>query len=195
MDAPGTTSGASIILISEETLMFRISELARQFGLSRSTLLYYDRIGLLQPTGRSTAGYRLYSKEDSDRLSNICSFRKAGISLEDVQRILSMSEEDSNIVVLRKRLQDICLEIQTLQSQQRLIARMLKVQAQGELPIDKHAWIDMLRAAGMDEDAMMKWHSEFERRAPETHHQFLLSLGILEDEALYIRKRSTKGLT
>lgn len=106
-----------------------------------------------------------------------------------------MSEEDTNGVVLRKRLQDIGEEIQTLQSQQRLIAKMLKVQAQGELPVDKQAWIDMLRAAGMDEDAMMKWHSEFERRAPESHHQFLLSLGIPEDEALYIRKRSAKGLT
>lgn len=173
--------------------MFRISELARQFGLSRSTLLYYDRIGLLQPTGRSGAGYRLYSKENSDRLSNICTFRKAGLSLEDVQRILSMSEEDTNGVVLRKRLQDIGEEIRTLQSQQRLIATMLKVQAQGELPVDKQTWIDMLRAAGMDEDAMVKWHSEFERRAPESHHQFLLSLGIPEDEALYIRKRPTIG--
>jgi hypothetical protein len=116
----------------------------------------------------------------------------AGLSLEDVQRILLMSEEDTNGFVLRKRLQDIGEEIQTLQSQQRLIAKMLKVQAQGELPVDKQAWIEMLRAAGMNDDAMMRWHSEFERRAPETHHQFLLSLGILEDEALYIRKRSAK---
>lgn len=55
----------------------------------------------------------------------------AGLSLEDVQRILLMSEEDTNGFVLRKRLQDIGEEIQTLQSQQRLIAKMLKVQAQG----------------------------------------------------------------
>jgi DNA-binding transcriptional MerR regulator len=29
--------------------MYHITQLARQFGLSRSTLLYYDRIGLLSP--------------------------------------------------------------------------------------------------------------------------------------------------
>lgn len=173
--------------------MFRISELARQFGLSRSTLLYYDRLGLLQPNGRSEAGYRLYSKGDCDRLSTICSLRKAGLSLENVQLILSMREEEANVVVLRKRLQDIGEEMRTLQSQQRLIANMLKVQAQGELPVDKQAWIDMLRAAGMDEDAMIKWHAEFEQRAPEAHHQFLLSLGIPEDEALYIRKRPERA--
>jgi len=39
--------------------MFLITELARKHGLSRSTLLYYDRIGLLTPSGRSEAGYRL----------------------------------------------------------------------------------------------------------------------------------------
>lgn len=41
--------------------MYHISQLAQQFGLSRSTLLYYDRIGLLSPSARSEAGYRQYS--------------------------------------------------------------------------------------------------------------------------------------
>ncbi len=58
------------------------------------------------------------------------------------------------------------------------------------MPVDKQAWIEMLKAAGIDETAMMKWHSEFERRTPEAHHQFLLSIGIPEEEALFIRRRS-----
>ena len=171
--------------------MFRITELGRLFGLSRSTLLYYDRIGLLCPSGRSEAGYRHYSHKDRDRLESICSFRNAGLSLEDIQRILAM-EKDADGEVLRKRLKDIGEEIRTLQSQQLMIAKMLQVQASGELPVDKQAWIEMLRAAGMDEAAMCRWHSEFERRAPEAHHQFLLGLGIPEEEALYIRKRSAE---
>jgi DNA-binding transcriptional MerR regulator len=171
--------------------MFKITELGRKFGLSRSTLLYYDRIGLLSPSGRSEAGYRLYSNKDRDRLESICSFRNAGLSLEDIQRILAM-EKDTDGEVLRKRLKDIGEEIRILQSQQLMIAKMLQVQASGELPVDKQAWIEMLRAAGMDEAAMCRWHSEFEKRAPEAHHQFLLGLGIPEDEALYIRKRSAE---
>ena len=171
--------------------MYRITELARQFGLSRSTLLYYDRIGLLSPSGRSDSGYRQYSTRDRDRLASICSFRDAGLTIEDIRRVLSMTkDEDANGVVLRKRLQEIGREIRTLQSQQHLIARMLKVQVLGELPVDKQAWVEMLKAAGMDEAAMMKWHCEFEIRAPESHHQFLLSLGIPEEEALFIRRRS-----
>jgi DNA-binding transcriptional MerR regulator len=41
--------------------MHTIGQAAKHANLSRSTLLYYDRIGLLRPSGRSRAGYRLYN--------------------------------------------------------------------------------------------------------------------------------------
>ena len=42
----------------------------------------------------------------------------------------------------------------------------------------------------MDQSAMNRWHTEFERRAPEAHHEFLLSLGIPQDEVAKIRTYS-----
>lgn len=173
--------------------MLRITELARKVGLSRSTLLYYDHIGLLIPSGRSEAGYRLYSQNDRDRLAAICSFRQAGLTIEDIRRVLSR-EEDTNTAVLQQRMRELGEEIRTLQTQQHLLGKMLQVQSSGALPVtvDKQAWIDMLRAAGMDEAAMGRWHAEFEHRAPEAHHQFLCALGISEEEALVIRKQSVK---
>lgn len=173
--------------------MYQITELARHFGLSRSTLLYYDQIGLLTPSGRSAAGYRRYSSEDRERLAAICNFRQAGLTIEDIRRVLSR-EEDTDRLVLRRRMREIGDEIRILQTQQRVLGKMLQIQSLGELPVtvDKQAWIEMLRAAGMDEAAMSRWHVEFERRAPEAHHQFLLTLGISEDEALVIRKWSAE---
>ncbi|MEN6623714.1 MAG: MerR family transcriptional regulator [Smithella sp.] len=175
--------------------MFQITKLARKFGLSRSTLLYYDRIGLLKPSERSKSGYRLYSQNDYDRLATICSFRQAGLTIEDISRILS-SKEVVNSLVLQRRISKLGEEIRILQTQQHLLGKMLQVQSLEELPatIDQQAWIEMLRAAGMDEKAMSKWHNEFESRAPEAHYQFLLSLGISEEEALLIRKRSTQKI-
>jgi MerR family transcriptional regulator, thiopeptide resistance regulator len=174
--------------------MYLITELARQFGLSRSTLLYYARIGLLMPSGRSEAGYRLYSQDDRDRLAAICNFRQAGLTIRDIHRILSM-EEDANGSVLQRRMREIGEEIRTLQAQQRLLGKMLQVQSLEELPVtvDQQTWVEMLRSAGMDDAAMKRWHSEFESRAPEAHHQFLLALGVSEDEALFIRERSRKN--
>ena len=40
--------------------MHTAGKLARRYALSRSTLLYYHRIGLLVPSGRSAANYRVY---------------------------------------------------------------------------------------------------------------------------------------
>ena len=171
--------------------MYRITELARQFGLSRSTLLYYDRIALLSPSGRSDAGYRLYCRSDRERLEAIVSFRQAGLALKEIRRIMATSE-DAGQTVLERRLRAVGEEIRALQAQQHLLAGMMKLQSGGDLPatVDKETWVEMLRSAGMDDRAMGKWHAEFERRAPEAHHAFLLSLGISEKEALLIRQWS-----
>jgi hypothetical protein len=58
------------------------------------------------------------------------------------------------------------------------------------LSIDKKLWVEMLRAAGMDQNAMNRWHMEFERRTPDGHNEFLLSLGIPGDEVARIRRLS-----
>lgn len=68
---------------------YRISQLARMFGLSRSTLLYYDRIGLLRPSGRSRTNYRVYSNADRQRLEQICRYRRTGMSLETIAAVLA----------------------------------------------------------------------------------------------------------
>ncbi len=57
------------------TAYLSIGEIAKQYGLSRSTLLYYDAIGLLRPSGRSESNYRRYTGEDSRRLRLICMYR------------------------------------------------------------------------------------------------------------------------
>jgi len=168
--------------------MYKITQLARQFGLSRSTLLYYDRIGLLSPSGRSDSGYRLYSPSDRERLEAICTYRQAGLTMEDIASLLALKESDSS-ALLERRLRALGEEIRALQSKQRLLARMLKIAATGgpQAGVDKAMWVEMLRAAGMDDDAMQRWHTEFERCAPEAHHRFLISLGIEEKEAQSIR--------
>ncbi|QWV93138.1 MerR family transcriptional regulator [Geomonas oryzisoli] len=175
--------------------MYRISQLAKKFGLSRSTLLYYDQEGLLSPSGRSDAGYRLYSEGDCERLAAIVSFRKAGLSIEETRALLASGEGEPSVI--RRRLAAIGAEIRALKAQQHLLARMLSVQSGGELPesVDKETWVAMLRAAGMDDEAMETWHAEFERRAPQAHHSFLLSLGIPEQEAQVIREWSAAAAT
>jgi len=173
--------------------MLRIGALARECGLSRSTLLYYDRIGLLRPGGRSEAGYRLYTPADRQRLQSICSYRAAGLALDEIGRLLDQPEEPDG-ALLQQRLQAIGEQIRALQLQQKLLAGMLRSIHGGEVPqaVDKATWVAMLRAAGMDDAGMERWHQAFEARAPEAHQEFLERLGISAAEIRRIRAWSAE---
>jgi DNA-binding transcriptional MerR regulator len=72
---------------------YRVKEVARIAGVSVRALHHYDEIGLLVPSGRSEAGYRLYGDEDLLRLQQILIGRELGISLEKIKRSL----EDPNL--------------------------------------------------------------------------------------------------
>ena len=168
--------------------MLTISQLARRFGLSRSTLLYYDSIGLLSPSERSRANYRLYSDDDVRRMEIIDQYRRAGLPLADIARLLS--PDGGELTGLREsRLRSLNDEIRGLRYQQKLIVRLLR--SHDALPsvrhIDKDGWVSILRAAGMNDEDMERWHAEFERQSPEAHQDFLESLGLDGSEIDRIR--------
>ncbi len=176
---------------------YSISQIARACGLSRSTLLYYDRLDLLRASGRTGSGYRYYTDTDLDRLKRIGHFREAGLSLKEIRSVLASGGKPGTSL-LEKRMRETAETIVGLKNQQRLLAGMLRKVASGKRPacVDKRMWVEMLKAAGMDQQAMARWHSEFERRAPEGHQEFLLSLGIPPSEAARIRRlsgQSSKG--
>jgi DNA-binding transcriptional MerR regulator len=175
---------------------YRISRLAREFGLSRSTLLYYDRIGLLAPSGRTGSGYRSYSGKDWRRLERICRFREAGLTLKQIESVLS-SGGKPGVKLLEERLRETVSNIVELKKRQRLLAGMLNrvASSYASSAVDKELWIEMLQAAGMNGKARKRWHTEFERRAPHAHEEFLLSLGIPRDEAVRIRSWSRGEIT
>jgi MerR family transcriptional regulator, thiopeptide resistance regulator len=170
---------------------YSISKLAQAFGLSRSTLLYYDRIGLLPPSGRTGSGYRYYSEKDHRQLDRICHFREAGLTLKDIHGVLS-SGGKPGVKLLDKRMRENMANIVDLKNQQRVLAGMLSRIASGNspAPVDRELWVEMLQAAGMNQKARKRWHTEFERRAPEAHNEFLLSLGIPQEEVAKIRRWS-----
>lgn len=170
--------------------MLTISQAARRHNLSRSTLLYYDRLGLLRPAGRSPSGYRLYSAADLQRLERICRWRRTGISLEAIRELLD-DPGAGREAVLRRRLEQLAGEIQVLWEQQRVIGRLLQLDLSSRLPgLDKARWVALLAAAGLDEAGMHRWHAEFERLAPAGHQDFLNALGIVEAEVRTIREWS-----
>jgi DNA-binding transcriptional MerR regulator len=67
---------------------YQVQEVARMSGVSVRALHHYDEIGLLAPSGRTQAGYRLYRDDDLLRLQQILIGRELGLSLEDIRSSL-----------------------------------------------------------------------------------------------------------
>jgi len=68
--------------------LYQVSQVAELAGVSVRTLHHYDAIGLLAPSARSPAGYRLYDDDDLLRLQQVVIGRELGLSLEDIRRSL-----------------------------------------------------------------------------------------------------------
>jgi MerR family transcriptional regulator, thiopeptide resistance regulator len=71
-----------------------VGEVCRRSGVSVRALHHYDEIGLLRPSGRSRAGYRLYGEGDLARLQQILFFRALDVPLEQIARMLSAPDFD-----------------------------------------------------------------------------------------------------
>ena len=71
----------------------RIAELARRAGVSNAALRYYEAQGLLAPTGRTEAGYRLYGRDALGRLGFIQRAKALGLSLREVRALLREPRE------------------------------------------------------------------------------------------------------
>jgi DNA-binding transcriptional MerR regulator len=104
--------------------LFRVGELAKRTGLTVRTLHHYDEIGLLEPSRRSAAGYRLYGEEDVVRLQQILSLRQLGLGLDQVREFLVSPESSvKHVVALQlarlqeqiRRTQSLCELLEKLQ--------------------------------------------------------------------------------
>ena len=74
--------------------MMTVHEVSKIAGVSIRTLQYYDKIGLLRPSGYTDAGYRLYDDTDLERLQHILLFRELEFPLKDIRNIVENPDFD-----------------------------------------------------------------------------------------------------
>jgi len=174
-------------------LMLTVSQLAKHCGLSRTTILYYESMGLLKPRLRNQAGYRFYGELEVAIIEKIRLYRSVGLSIRDIRMLLGSATVGGPAILVR-RLSDIASEIEALREHQLAILKLLRSK---EFPMrvknmTKEKWVSIMKGAGFSEADMHRWHQEFERTAPEDHQEFLTYLHIPEDEVSSIRSWSQK---
>ncbi len=81
-----------------------IGRVARSAGLAIETVRYYEREGLLEKPGRTSAGYRQYSADAVRRLHFIRQAKELGFSLAEIKELLSLRmQPDTTCADIRKR--------------------------------------------------------------------------------------------
>lgn len=74
--------------MSEHEKLYTIKKTADLAGTTVKALRYYEKIGLLAPSVRSEAGYRLYSEDDLSKLTTILFYKKLEFPLKELAQIL-----------------------------------------------------------------------------------------------------------
>ena len=101
------------------SLQYSIGQLARAAEVPTSTIRYYERIGLLAPSGRSAAGYRFYGRGAVEQIGFIRAAQAAGFGLDDIGSLIQARDEspepcpevrkliDERLAVVERKLADL----------------------------------------------------------------------------------------
>lgn len=105
--------------------MYTISEMASIFGVSRQTLIYYDKIGLFAPAEVNEKGYRFYSPTQIPLMRLICMLRDLGVDLEEIMRLTSSYDVAEMANKLRERVSELDGQIAALEKERNSVQERL----------------------------------------------------------------------
>ena len=135
-------------------------EFAKRAGVTIRALHHYDRLGLLKPSGRTAAGYRLYTDRDLVRLEQIVALKFIGFPLSQIRELLNRKDLDV-LSALREQRQIIAHKREHLDRAIRAIERAEQVLASGE-PSDWEPFRKIIEVIQMQtrKDWIKKYYTE-----------------------------------
>lgn len=140
--------------------LYRASEFAELTGVTVRALHHYDRVGLLKPTGRSAAGYRLYGAADFARLQQVLTLKFMGMPLAQIKEVLGRKELDLGGVLRLQR--------EVLESRRAQLEAALRAVTEAEAVLSRGggpAWDEfkkIVEVIGMQQDTewMKRYYTE-----------------------------------
>ncbi len=141
--------------------MYKISELAKKVGLTRSTVLYYEKLGLVKGQ-RAANGYRYFGQNDLQQLLLVKELQAGGLSLKECAQVLQNGIQQS---VITQKLANLETEITAKLQAKQLLNALL----------------------GKDDAGLRSFHNRLEAIAPSAHNNWLLAEGFEQGDALRLR--------
>ncbi|MFF8587032.1 MerR family transcriptional regulator [Streptomyces althioticus] len=149
-------------------MSYSVGQVAAFAGVTVRTLHHYDKAGLLSPSDRSRAGYRLYGEADLVRLQQILFYRELGFSLDEIASLLENPQANA-LERLQDRLRRLNEEIARLRRLAEVAERAIEVQRTG-VPLTPEERFEVFGDVAFDlsyaTEAELKWaHSDGQREA------------------------------
>jgi MerR family transcriptional regulator, thiopeptide resistance regulator len=127
---PRQVAGLFTMTGMEQIVGWTVGQVAERFGVTVRTLHHYDTIGLLRPSRRSPAGYRLYAEADLIRLQHVVVYRRLGFALSDVVTLLD--DPDTDVVAhLRRQREAVAARLDELTDLVVALDRALEAEMSG----------------------------------------------------------------
>lgn len=124
--------------MDKENHYFTVGEFANLFGISKQTLLYYERNGIFLPAFIDTNGYRYYSVKQYFLFEILTTFRTLGIPLKKIAWYLSHRSPAHFRQMLTERKELFDQQIKILRDNQReLETKIAFLDSLDHLPLDK----------------------------------------------------------
>ena len=107
-----------------------VGEVSTLLGVSVRALHHWDETGLVRPSQRSDAGYRLYSETDIMRIQQVLVYRQTGMSLADIKTVVDDPKADA-VAHLRRQRDLLQGQVSHLQHMLRSIDTVMEIQLLG----------------------------------------------------------------
>lgn len=106
--------------------IYSIGELVKQLNINKETIRYYERIGLISETTRDKNGYRIYTKEDMEKIKFILIVKNFGFSLKEISTLIHDEILCGDIKCIKKIVEDKVNEINAKINQLAATKRLLE---------------------------------------------------------------------
>ena len=97
-----------------------LNEIVKEVGMTKRAIKYYEEKGLLT-VNKDNNGYRNYSKQDVDTLKKISVYRKLGIGIKDIKKLLKTDNKSILLHIYQEKLQDHVLQNSELKALKQFI--------------------------------------------------------------------------
>ena len=100
--------------MKEEKKLYSVKDICNKYGITRKTLFYYDRAGLLLPSERKgKQQVKFYTDTSLERLDKIRIFREAGLSIDAIRQIIDNNNKEDvrHRLIKELRIKELDLEV------------------------------------------------------------------------------------